>query len=118
MQATAEVKLIDLSVAEDISDQTTNASFLSEAQDLYKMDAFSKSVVDWIKLRSDAVEMVFKTMLFLQLRKETICEAVDGIKRRIQRTLYELIQLAPHTNDFSGENEDWGCSNGCRYFIQ
>jgi len=118
LQAAAEAKLIDLSVAEDISGQTTNASFLSEAQDLYKMDAFSKSVVNWNKLRSDAVEMAFKKMLFPQLRKETIHkirgEAVDGIKRSIQRTLYEWIQFAPYTNDFSGEDEDWDCSDGCR----
>ena len=118
LQAAAESKLIDLSVAEDISGQTTNASFLSEAQDLYKMDAFSKSVVNWNKLRSDAVEMAFKKMLFPQLRKEMIHkirgEAIEGIKRSIQRTLYDWIQWAPYTNDFSGEDEDWDCSDGCR----
>ena len=38
--AAVETKLIELMVAEDISGQTTNANFLSEAQDPYKMDAF------------------------------------------------------------------------------
>ena len=47
--AAVETKLIELMVAEDISGQTTNATFLSEAQDLYKMDAFLKSVLDWNK---------------------------------------------------------------------
>ena len=65
-RADAEAKLIELTVAEDISGQTTNASFLSEAQDLYKMDTFSKSGVNWNKLRSDAVEMAFKEMLIPQ----------------------------------------------------
>ena len=96
--------------------QTTTASFLSEAQDLYKMDAFSKSVVNWNKLRSDADEMALKKMLFPQLQKDTIhiIRGVDGIKKSIQRTLYEWIQFAPHTNDFSGEDDDWDCCDSYR----
>ena len=45
------------------------------------MEAFSKSVVNWNKLRSDAVEMIHKIR----------GEAIEGIKRSIQRTLYEWI---------------------------
>ena len=63
------------------------------------MEAFSKTVVNLNKLRSDAVEMAFKKMLFAQLRKEMIHkirgEAIDRIKRSIQRTRYSglLIQI-------------------------
>ena len=34
------------------------------------MDAFFNSVMNWNKLKSNEVEMAFKKMLFLQLRKE------------------------------------------------
>ena len=41
----ADSKLIELTVAEDIGGMTTSGTLLSEAQDLYKLDAFAKNVV-------------------------------------------------------------------------
>ena len=102
----ADSKLIELTVAEEISGMSSSASYLTEAQDLYKVDAYSKSVTSWNKLRADAVEMAFKKMLYPQLRKELInkikAEAVQGVKRSVQRTLYDWIKWHPYTNDFSG----------------
>ena len=44
--------------------------------------------MNWNKLKSNEVEMAFKKMLFLQLRKEMIHKIRgEGIKRSIQRTL-------------------------------
>ena len=96
LQAASEAMLIELTDAEDINGRTTNPSFLSEAQDLYKMEAFSKSVVNWNKLRSDAVEMAFRKEMIHKIREE----AIEGIKRSIQRTLYEWIQWAPYVGHY------------------
>ena len=115
----ADAKLIEMTVAEDIGGQTTSASFLAEAQDLYKIDAFAKSVTSWNKLRADAVEMAFKKMLYPQLRKELInkikAEAIEGVKRSVQRTLYDWIKWHPYTKDFSAEDDEaWDTSDGVR----
>ena len=115
----ADSKLIELTVADDISGMASSASYLTEAQDLYKVDAYSKSVTSWNKLRADAVEMAFKKMLYPQLRKELInkikAEAVQGVKRSVQRTLYDWIKWHPYTNDFSGEDDEaWDTSDGVR----
>ena len=115
----ADSKLIELTVAEEISGMSSSASYLTEAQDLYKVDAYSKSVTSWNKLRADAVEMAFKKMLYPQLRKELInkikAEAVQGVKRSVQRTLYDWIKWHPYTNDFSGEDDEaWDTSDGVR----
>ena len=121
LQAAAESKLIELTVAEEVLGQSSAQTFLTEAQDLYKLDAYAKSVVNWNKLRSDAVEMAFKKMLYPALRKELIHklrgEAVDGVKRSVQRTLYEWIKWAPYTNDFDPQIVDeelWDISEGAR----
>merc|ERR1719318_145865 len=58
-------------------------------------------------------------MLYPALRKEMINkikgESIEGIKRSVQRTLYDWISPAPYTSDFSAEDEDdWDCSDGCR----
>ena len=115
----ADSKLIELTVADDIGGMASSASYLTEAQDLYKVDAYSKSVTSWNKLRADAVEMAFKKMLYPQLRKELInkikAEAVQGVKRSVQRTLYDWIKWHPYTNDFSGEDDEaWDISDGVR----
>ena len=118
LQAAEEAKLIELIVAEDIGGQTTSASLLSETQDLYKVDAYAKSVANWNKLRADAVEMAFKKMLYPQLKKELVHkirgEGVDGVKRSVQRSLYSWIKWAPYTNDFKDEEEEWDTSDGVR----
>ena len=119
LQAAADAKLIELTVADDIGGVTSQGTFLSEAQDLYKLDAFAKNVTNWNKLRADAVEMAFKKMLYPQLRKELIHkirgEAIDGIKRSVKKTLYNWIKWAPYTADFRGEEEElWDTSDGVR----
>ena len=119
LQSAAESKLIELTVAEDIGGMTTSGTLLSEAQDLYKLDAFAKNVTNWNKVRADAVEMAFKKMLYPQLRKELIHrirgEAVDGVKRSVQRDLYNMVKWAPYSNDFGGEDEElWDTSDGIR----
>ena len=117
----ADAKLIELTVAEDIVSQSSNSSgsFLAEAQELYKVDLHSKTVTSWNKIRADAVEMAFKKMLYPQLRKELVnkikAEAVEGVKRSVQRTLYDWIKWHPYTKDFSGEDDEaWDTSDGVR----
>ena len=115
----ADSKLIELIVADDIGGMASSASYLTEAQDLYKVDAYSKSVTSWNKLRADAVEMAFKKMLYPQLRKELKnkikAEAIQGVKRSVQRTLYDWIKWHPYTNDFSAEDDEaWDTSDGVR----
>ena len=119
LQAAADSKLIELTVAEELGGQASSGTFLAEAQDLYKVDAYANNVKNFNKLRADAVEMAFKKMLYPQLRKELIhrirAEAVDGVKRSVQRTLYGWIKWAPYNNDFSGEDEElWDTSEGIR----
>ena len=121
VQAAADEKLIELTVAEDVEGTAPGSDFLSEAQDLYKVDAFSKGVTNWNQLRQDAVEMALKKMIFPALRKEMVhkvrYEAVDGIKRKVQETVYDWIKFAPYTNDFTGQDDDdddWDISDGAR----
>ena len=119
LQAAADAKLVELTVADDIGGVTSQGTFLSEAQDLYKLDAYAKNVVNWNKMRADAVEMAFKKMLYPQLRKELIHkirgEAVEGVKRAVKKTLYNWIKWAPYSNDFSAEDEElWDTSDGIR----
>ena len=74
-------------------------SFLEEAQDLFKYDAFSKSVQDWNTLRSDIVETCFDKILFPMLRKELRLrltrEAKDGLKRQVRKARAESSDPGP-----------------------
>merc|ERR1719394_1041343 len=91
LQAAADSKLIELTVAEELGGQSSSGTFLAEAQDLYKVDAYANNVKNFNKLRADAVEMAFKKML------------------------YGWIKWAPYNNDFSGEDEElWDTSEGIR----
>ena len=118
LQAAADAKLIEMTVAEDIR-LVSGGRFLNEAQEMYAVDAYASNVKNWNKLRSDAVEMALMKNLFPQLRKEMINkmrgESVDGIKRSVQKSLYKSIRVAPYMADFSAEEEDeWDNSDGCR----
>ena len=123
LQAAAEEKLVDLTVAEDVEGNSAGSDFLTEAQELYKVDAFSKGVTNWNKIRADAVEMAFKKMIFPALRKEMVLkvrrEAIDGIKRKIQETVYDWIKWAPYSAEGAyttgdDDDEDWDTSDGVR----
>ena len=70
LEDASAAKLVEVTVA--FSGQITYSSFLSKVQDLYRVAEGSKSVVNWNKVRSDAVEMAFKKMLFPQLMTEII----------------------------------------------
>ena len=72
LQAAAEEKLVELAIAEDVEGQTPGSNLLHEAQEGYKVDAFSKTVENWNKLRADAVEMALTKMIFPALRKEML----------------------------------------------
>ena len=86
LQAAAESKLIELTVAEEVLGQSSAQTFLTEAQDLYKLDAYAKSVVNWNKLRSDAVEMAFKKMqLFNRLAFKTSKMVVTWVRKPSQK---------------------------------
>ena len=122
LQAAAEEKLVELAIAEDVEGQTPGSALLHEAQEGYKVDAFSKTVENWNKLRADAVEMALTKMIFPALRKEMLhkvrAEAIDGIKAKVKETLYDWIKWAPYSKDFTGstddDDDDWDTRDGCR----
>ena len=121
LQAAAEEKLVELTVAEDVEGNQAGSDFLAEAMELYKVDAYSKTVTNWNDVRTEAVEMALKKMIFPALRKEMVHkvrgEAIAGVKRSVQQTLYEWIQYAPYSKEFNSgddDDDDWDTRDGCR----
>ncbi len=118
MQA-EEQKLLEIKLGENFYALGSSQTFLSEAQELFKHDAFSKSVQDWNKHRGMSVEIAFKNMLYPMLRKELrlklIREAKEGILLACKQKLRDWIKTAKYTVTFEDEDEDdWDSSHGCR----
>ncbi len=114
-----EQKLVEVRLGDSLPGVSSHQIFLEEAKELFKHDAFSKSVQEWNALRQEIVELTFTHMLFPMLRKELRLkltkEAKEGIIRSCRRKLYDWIKTAKYTVAFEDEDEDdWDSSHGCR----
>ena len=105
-----ESKLVTLELAKEVpslSGGHGGRTFLQEAQDLFKFDAFSKSAQEWNSLRAACVEIAFKDILFPMLRKELRLkltkEAKDGVIRAYRSKLYEWIKVGKYSVKFEEE---------------
>jgi transcription elongation factor SPT6 len=114
-----EQKLITITLGEDIRALSNSQSFLEEAIEFFKHDAYTKSVQEWNALRAQSVEMAFKNMLYPMLRQELRLkltkEAKDGIIMACRQKLREWIKIGRYTVTYEDEDEDdWDSSHGCR----
>ncbi len=114
-----EQKLLEIRLGEDLPSLSPNQTFLEEAKELFKHDAFSSSVQEWNTLRQDIIDITFKHMLFPMLRKELRVkltkESKEGVIDSCKKKLYEWIKTAKYTVSFEDEDEDdWDSSHGCR----
>jgi transcription elongation factor SPT6 len=57
-----EQKMLEIKLGEDIPSVGGSNSFMEEAKELFKHDAYSKSVQEWNTLRQEAVEIAFKVL--------------------------------------------------------
>ena len=115
-----EQALVTIEVAKSLSGLTGKGTFLDEAKDFFKHDAFSETAKLWNHLRGEVIDMAFKNMVFPMLRKELRLkltrEAKDGLIRTCQKKLSDWIKVAKYTVSFEEEDEDddWDSSHGCR----
>jgi transcription elongation factor SPT6 len=120
MMVAEEAKMIDITIAKELrSPNSSHNSFLAEAKEFFKHDAYSKSVTAWNNLRGEVVDMAFNNMLFPMLRKELRLklsrEAKDGVIRACRDKLGDWIKVGRCTVTFEEEDEDdWDSSHGCR----
>ncbi|TRY62957.1 hypothetical protein TCAL_10880 [Tigriopus californicus] len=114
-----EQKIMTIELGQDLCSVMGNKTFLEEAKELFKYDAYSKSVQEWNNLRGQCVEIAFKRMLFPMLRKELRLklnkEAKDGIIHACRNKLYDWIKVGRYSVTFEDEDEDdWDSTHGCR----
>ncbi len=114
-----EAKMVTIELAKDLQSMTSSKNFLDEAKELFRHDAFSKSVTAWNNIRDDSVEMAFNSMLFPMLRKELRLkltrEAKDGVIRACRNKLHDWLKVGKYSVTFEEEDEDdWDSSRGCR----
>lgn len=119
LKAAEEQKLITIEIAKSLSALAINKTFLEEAQELFKYDAYSKSVQEWNTLRAEIVEFAFEKLLFPMLRKELQNrleqEAKEGVIREIRERLRGWLSVGRYAVKFEDEDEDdWDSSQGCR----
>lgn len=84
--------------------------YLDEIKPLYEKDEFSQNVLEWNRVRNQALEMALQKYLFptfeKELRLRLIQESKEGILKACCRKLYNWLKVAPYQIDQQIEEDD------------
>ena len=112
-------KMITIDLGKEIESFPKGKTYLSEAQEYYRQDAFSKSVQEWNDLRKECVENAFTKILYpmlrVELRNKLTREAKDAVLHQIKAKVFNWLKVGKYNVNFDDEDEDeWGSQEGCR----